>query len=81
MPPLYFRRRRAQLKRRKVCTRCAATAAAPGHAHCPECLTIMQIKRSRPPEAIQAKAQRLLQRLDLIDQARRAVQEELDRLT
>lgn len=81
----YFIRRRRRLRRKKLCTCCTAPAK-PGRTLCPACLMVEAIKaRHRhapdPAAALAAKIAALHERLDLIDEARRAVQGELDRLT
>jgi len=56
----------------------------PGRALCPGCLAVKQMKRA--PTAVEveaardAKRRRLLARLDLIEEARRAVLGALDRV-
>ena len=76
-----YARRRQRLRRKKLCTRCAEPAK-PGSTLCPACLRIMAIKRPHPDPAAARAAEVawLHERLDLIDEARRAVQAELDRL-
>lgn len=82
----YFTSRRRRLHRRHLCPRCGTEPARRGLSHCAGCIAIKAIKASPEPSAYQiegkeSKRKRLLYRLDLIDEARRAVQEELDRMT
>lgn len=82
----YFAQRRRRLLRRRLCSRCGADRVKRGKTLCAGCLAVMAIKDTPEPSEAQRKAQesrtrRLLRRLDLIDEARRAVQQELDRLT
>ena len=77
----YFKSMRQTRRRRRLCTRCGEEKAKPGHTICSGCLQVMVIKRPRPaPETAQElKRRRLLARLTLIDEARRAVENELAR--
>lgn len=78
----YFASRRHRLRRKKLCTRCGAEPARAGHSFCAACCVVKRIKAAPDPEAVRAaEVARLHQRLDLIDEARRAVQAELDRIT
>ena len=81
----YYARRRQRLRRKKLCTRCAAPAK-PGSTRCAACLLVEAVKERHrhapdPAAARAAEVARLHERRDLIDEARRAVQAELDRLT
>lgn len=81
----YFSRRRQRLRRKKLCTRCGASAR-PGRTLCPSCYTVERVKKHHrnapdPAANLAATVARLHERLDLIDEARRAVQAELDRVT
>lgn len=81
----YFRTRRKRLASSRVCTRCGEDAPKPGHVLCRACLTVMSMKRTPTPAETEAagqaaKRKRLLDRLDLIEEARRAVHAELDRI-
>ncbi len=83
--PTRFARRRYRLRRRHLCTRCGTDKPKTGRTLCAGCLAVKAVKRTPEPADAELKAQeanrkRLLHRLDLIDEARRAVQEELDRV-
>lgn len=82
----YFSKRRQRLRNRHLCTRCGSDRAKAGFVLCAACLAVKAIKASPTPseaeiKAKESKRKRLLNRLDLIDEARRAVQAELDRVT
>lgn len=82
----YFAKRRRRLRRRRVCTRCGYEPAKAGFTLCAGCMAVKALKASPLPseterKALESKRKRLLHRLDLIDEARRAVQDELDRVT
>lgn len=82
----YFVKRRRRLRRQHLCTRCGTSPAKAGRTLCPECIAIKAIKKAPlPSEAEQrakaAEIKRLQHRLDLIEAGRRAVQEEIDKLT
>lgn len=77
----YFRRRRAKLAQLRLCTRCGTEQAKPGLKLCPACLAVLALKRTPTPQELAAtKRQRLHARLDLIEEARRAVLADLDRV-
>lgn len=83
--PARFLLRRRRLRRRHICTRCGTDPARRGCTLCAGCMAVKAIKRAPDSSAAEIKAlelkrQRLLHRLDLIDEARRAVQDEIDRV-
>lgn len=80
----YFSCRRRRLRRRHLCTRCGTERCKAGKSLCAACLTVEAVKVAHRRSGAErkeheAKIKRLLLRLGLIDEARRAVQEELDR--
>lgn len=79
----YFRRRRVVLSRRHLCTRCGAGKPKPGAKLCPDCLAVNALKKPTrtPQEIAEEKRCRLHARLDLIEAARLAVLDELDRIS
>ncbi len=77
----YFAKRRRRLRRKKLCIRCGAEPARAGHSTCAACCVVKRIKAAPDSAAVRAaEVARLHERLDLIDEARRAVQDELDRI-
>ncbi|MFZ5496103.1 MAG: hypothetical protein ACOZE5_12310 [Verrucomicrobiota bacterium] len=82
---VYFAKRRARLRRKNLCTRCGAVRAKAGFTLCADCMAVTSLKRAPLPSEAEKKAKdekikRLHAKLDLINEARRAGQQEIDRL-